>query len=106
MRLDSERRSYYTNEIAKLNKSDPKTGTTGWKDWCLLTNWIEINVESINHIPVSKQAEKKAEKMAAVRNEYDPLKSEDIVIQHQRGERTKNYLKVLKTFKWSLNRFN
>ena len=39
-------------------------------------------VESINHLPVKEQAEKLADDMSAVWNEYDRLKTNDIVRQY------------------------
>ena len=40
----------------------------------------EINVDSINHLPVKVQVELIADKMSAVRNEYEPLQTEDIKV--------------------------
>ena len=35
----------------------------------------EINVDSLNYLPVKVQVEWIADKMSAVRNEYEPLKT-------------------------------
>ena len=40
----------------------------------------EINVDSLNHLPVKVQVELIADKMSAVRNEYKPLKTKDIKV--------------------------
>ena len=82
LHLDKAKKFYYKNEIAKLKKSDPRKWY-GWLKRLVSSNQLktnEINVDSINHLPVKVQAEMIADKMSAVRNEYEPLKTEDIKV--------------------------
>ena len=82
LQLNQAKRSYYKNEIAKLKKSDPKK----WYSWLkrlVSSNQLksnEVNVESLNHLTVEEQAEIIADRMSAVRNEYEPLNKKDIEI--------------------------
>ena len=46
----------------------------------------EINVQSLNNLPIADQAEKIADKIAAVRNEYEPLSSSDIILPKYNNE--------------------
>ena len=86
--LDKAKRSYYKNEIAKLKKSNPKK----WYYWLkrlVSSDQLgshEINVQSLNNLPIADQAEKIADKMAAVRNEYEPLSSSDIILPKYNNE--------------------
>ena len=74
-KVDEAKKHYYRNEIAKFKKSDPRK----WYHWLkrlvpsdqLKGN--KFNVEALNHLSSEEQAEKIADAMSAVRNEYEPL---------------------------------
>ena len=82
LQLETAKRFYYKNEIAKLKKSDPKK----WYFWLkrlVSSNQLkshEVNVESLNHLSVESQAEKIADQMSSVRNEFEPLNKTDIKV--------------------------
>ena len=81
-KLNTAKKAYYKNEIAKLKNSDPKR----WFYWLKRlvssgqTNEREINVNEIEHLPYEEQAEQIADSFAKISQEYDQFKSEDISI--------------------------
>ena len=81
-KLNTAKKAYYKNEIAKLKNSDPKR----WFYWLKRlvssgqTNEREINVNEIEHLPYEEQEDQIADSFAKISQEYEPLKSEDISI--------------------------
>ena len=82
--LNRAKMTFYKKETSKLKKSNPSK----WYYWLkrlVSSDQIkakELMVESINHLPVKEQAEILADNMSAVRNEYEPLKTYDIVVPY------------------------
>ena len=82
LKVDVAKRTYYKKEIASLTNSDPRK----WYHWLkrlvpsgqLKGN--EFSVEDINHLSSEEQAEKIADAMSKVRNEYEPLQTNDIKV--------------------------
>ena len=72
-KLGKARRNYYSKEISKLKKSDPRK----WYYW--LKRLIpgeeckrnEVNIEVLNQLTKEEQAEIIANEMSKVRNEYE-----------------------------------
>ena len=83
-KLGKARRNYYSKEISKLKKSDPRK----------LYYWLkrlvpgeeckrnEVNIEELNQLSKEEQAEIIANEMSKVRNKYEPLNINEINFPH------------------------
>ena len=72
---------FYKNSVADLKKKNPGQ----WYSWLKRVSSYDqrneqINIDEIRHLPDQEQAEIIAEMFSSIQNEYEPIKTEDIVV--------------------------
>ena len=80
--LEKSKREFYRKKIRDLRKMKPKNWHREIKKLSSFDQNTseEIVVESIKELPADEQAEKIADNFASISQEYDELKTEDIII--------------------------